>query len=93
MIPNEVHLIMMAMYPEWRYRWCNGGWCACMGAANCSGNAASQGVTKEQWEQWVTFNPKPDPDPVPDPTMAWCNDERTPLQRKLADYFAAKVIS
>jgi hypothetical protein len=84
MIPNEVHSIMMGMYPEWRYRWCNGGWCACMGAANCSGNAASQGVTKEQWEQWVAFNPKPDP--VWEPGC----DDRTPLQIRLDDFKKSK---
>lgn len=85
----EVHQIMMEIYPEWRYRWCGGGPCGCMGCSNGSGMVTSKGVTKEQWEEWVASNPEP----VPDPTMAWCNDERTPLQRKLADYFAAKVIS
>ena len=48
--------MMMAMPLQWRGRWCSGGICACMGAANCSGNVGGS-FTKEEWEQWVANNP------------------------------------
>ncbi|MNC03608.1 hypothetical protein D3C76_363230 [compost metagenome] len=64
---EQVNDAMMDMYPEWRYRWCGGWACACMGAANCSGNASSKGVTREQWEAWVASNPDPDPPKPFDP--------------------------
>lgn len=50
---------------EWRYRWCGPDsgeevqdWhpCACMGAANCSGNLGHL-FTKEEWAEWVAQNP------------------------------------
>jgi len=45
---------MKGMVEDWRYRWCDSGRCACLGAANCSGHFKG---TKEEWEQWVKDNP------------------------------------
>lgn len=48
--------------PEsWRYRWCGGSFCACMGAANCSGGMSGKGYTHEEWQGWVSENPNPNP--------------------------------
>lgn len=57
---DQVHQIMMEMPDEWRYRWCGGWACACMGAANCSGNASAKGVTKTDWLEWKVEHPDPD---------------------------------
>ncbi len=40
-----------------RYRWCESIACACMGCVNRSGGVR---CTKEEWEQWVEDNPKPE---------------------------------
>jgi hypothetical protein len=55
-----VHELIMAVQPGIRYRWCAGGICACMGAANCSGQLMASGVTFEEWNSWVQVNPDPD---------------------------------
>lgn len=60
----QVNDVMMGIPVEWRYNWCDGGWCACMGAANCSGRASAQGVTKLEWLEWVLENPNPNPEPL-----------------------------
>ncbi|MNE79973.1 hypothetical protein D3C80_1765040 [compost metagenome] len=83
MSKEQVNDVMMGIHPEWRYNWCNAVVCGCMGCTNVSGQAGWKGVTKEQWEAWVASNPKPDP--VPESVV----DTRTPLQIKLAAYFAA----
>jgi hypothetical protein len=81
---EQVHQIMMEMYPEWRYRWCGSWACACMGAANCSGGAASKGVTFEQWEEWKKDYP------YTDEPIRFNIDTRTPLQKRLDAYKASK---
>jgi hypothetical protein len=86
---DQVHQIMMEVPESWRYRWCGGGPCGCMGCSNVSGMVTGKGVTKEQWEDWVASNPEPEPEP----NMWMPDDDRTPLQRKLSQYFAAKTIS
>lgn len=86
---EQVHQIMMEVPESWRYRWCGGGPCGCMGCSNVSGMVTGKGVTKEQWEEWVASNPEPEPEP----NMWMPNDDRTPLQQKLSQYFAAKTIS
>lgn len=58
MTKEQVHEVMMGIYPEWRYRWCSASVCGCMGGANCSGQATSKGVTHEQWLQWSLDNPE-----------------------------------
>jgi len=79
---DEVHQVMMDMPDGWRYHWCESSWWT----------VVSKGVTKEQWEQWVAANPEP----AIDPSMAWCNDWRTPptpltqLQQRLDAYKASK---
>lgn len=55
------HDVMMQMPENWRYYWCSGGPCACMGGANCAGRAAEKGITHEQWAEWVKHNPNPNP--------------------------------
>jgi hypothetical protein len=65
-VSNEkpsIDSLLQDMHESWRYRWCGGGWCACMGAANCSGGLSSHGFTKEDWEAWVAKNPNPNPQP------------------------------
>lgn len=47
---------MAAMPEAWRNRWCGGGICACMGAANCSGRLAAKGFTQEDWIDWKRRN-------------------------------------
>lgn len=61
MSKEQVHEVMMGIQPEWRYRWCGGGWCGCMGCSNVSGGVTSKGVTKDQWDEWVAANPDPNP--------------------------------
>lgn len=39
------------------YRWCNSEWCACMGAANCSGSLSDYLYTKTEWILWKDVNP------------------------------------
>jgi hypothetical protein len=56
-----IELVMKEMQEHLRYRWCGGGWCACMGAANCSGGLSGKGFSKEDWEAWVAANPDPNP--------------------------------
>lgn len=47
----------MAEMPEgWRARWCGGGICACMGAANCSGGLRAKGFTQADWQDWKKRN-------------------------------------
>lgn len=91
---DEVHQIMMRIPESWRYRWCGGGWCGCMGCTNVSGALMTNTlITKDQWDVWVASNPEP----ATDPSMDWCNDERTPptpltqLQQRLDAYKASKV--
>lgn len=55
--------VMQAMPESYRYRWCGGGPCACMGAANCSGGAGRK-ISYEEWEGWVAENPDPNPPKV-----------------------------
>ena len=50
MTKEQVHEIMMSIPSEWRYRWCGGGWCGCMGCSNVSGAVVSKGITEEQWK-------------------------------------------
>lgn len=61
MTKEQVHEIMMSISSKWRYRWCGGGWCGCMGCSNVSGAVVSKGVAKEQWDEWVADNPDPNP--------------------------------
>lgn len=58
---------ILAMPEQWRYRWCASGPCACMGGANCSGGLSRQGFTFEQWQEWVSNNPNPNPPKKYDP--------------------------
>jgi hypothetical protein len=58
----SIDSVLQDMHESWRYRWCAGGWCACMGAANCSGGLSGKGYTKEDWEAWVAQNPNPNPE-------------------------------
>lgn len=47
----------MAEMPDgWRTRWCGGGICACMGAANCSGGLRAKGFTQADWQDWKKRN-------------------------------------
>lgn len=47
----------MAEMPDgWRTRWCGGGICACMGAANCSGGLRAKGFTQADWHDWKKRN-------------------------------------
>jgi len=52
---EEVDKLMLTVYPEWRYRWCEAEICGCMGCVNRSGGKP---VTKEEWQDWVRRNPK-----------------------------------
>ena len=59
----ELHVAIMQVPEEWRYRWCappkgsEGNFaCACMGAANCSGRLGAS-FTQEEWAEWVAQNP------------------------------------
>lgn len=48
--------LMTRCHKDWRYRWCpasRSNPCACVGAANCSGNLAVNGVTQIEWLDWV----------------------------------------
>lgn len=56
---EQVHEVMMSLPENWRYHWCGGLACACMGGANCSGMIESKGVTQTQWLEWVIKNPNP----------------------------------
>lgn len=56
---SHIHDVMMGIPESWRYRWCSGGPCACMGGANCSGEASSKGVSHRDWQKWVEQNPNP----------------------------------
>jgi len=56
MSPKEIDIAMKEMPKEWRYRWCEGKICACLGAANCSGGLSAKGFTKQQWEHWKADN-------------------------------------
>lgn len=60
---------ILAIPESWRYRWCNAGPspCACMGGANCSGGLRGKGFTQEQWQEWVSKNPDPNPPKPFDP--------------------------
>ena len=55
---STIRLVDEMMYnlpPSWRYRWCEGGVCACMGcvgSANRTGRLPALGFTKEDWEAW-----------------------------------------
>jgi hypothetical protein len=49
---------MEAMPHDWRYRWCEAEFCACLGAANCSGRLLADGVTKTAWSEWVAAHPQ-----------------------------------
>ena len=42
-----------------KYRWCDADLCACMGCVN--NFIATNGFTREQWEEWVSRNPDPNP--------------------------------
>lgn len=53
--PTDVDAVMKNMYPDWRYRWCKAGACACMGCANVSGQAK---FTEQEWKEWVDNNPR-----------------------------------
>lgn len=56
-----IELTMSEMPDHLRYRWCGGGPCACMGAANCNGGLSGKGYTKAEWDAWVAANPDPNP--------------------------------
>jgi len=47
---------MQKVYPANRYRWCEADVCGCVGCVNRSSGIR---ITKEEWEQWVKENPKP----------------------------------
>lgn len=51
-VKPTIHEVMDAMPEQWRGRWCGGGFCACMGAANCSGGLLRNGFTIEDWKAW-----------------------------------------
>lgn len=55
--------LMNSMPAAWRYRWCTGGICACMGGANCSGMLTANGVSEAEWQAWVNANPADDVKP------------------------------
>lgn len=50
---------MAAMSERYRYRWCEVGWCGCLGCANAAGGLLRLGFTKADWLSWVERNPKP----------------------------------
>lgn len=51
MTDDAVRGLLLKMPAEWAMRWCPGGICACIGAANCSGGLAKLGVTEEQYRR------------------------------------------
>ena len=55
---NRLEKLLMKMPIEWRYNWCPGNLCACLGCANMAGELTENGFNKEQWEEWVKENPK-----------------------------------
>lgn len=57
-----LHKMMQEMQPHWRNRWCGGGLCACMGAANCSGQLGAAGFTREEWQAYCDKNGIAPPD-------------------------------
>ena len=71
---SSLHEVMMAMPEGWRYRWCSGGPCGCLGGANCSGRLATYGFTHDEWKAWVEENP----DQRPPQGMVW----KTPIEYK-----------
>jgi hypothetical protein len=55
----SIEIVMNRMQPDWKYRWCESNACGCMGCANRSGGLNVLGYSKEDWEEWVSKNPKP----------------------------------
>lgn len=52
-------------------RWCSGGWCACMGAVNCSyrhkweaSHPDEPHITKEEFDEWVAIHKPPKQEPL-----------------------------
>jgi len=41
--------LLRAMPASWQSRWCASPLCACMGAANCSGQLAGAGFSQAEW--------------------------------------------
>ena len=54
---------MSDMPEEWRYNWCSGGACACLGGSNRSGNLSGK-FTEEEWQVWVDNNPQNMEEPI-----------------------------
>lgn len=42
--------LLQSMPAAWRTRWCSSQLCGCLGAANCSGQLAAAGFTRDEWE-------------------------------------------
>lgn len=59
MSEEQINDAMMSLPESWRYHWCGGQACACMGGANCSGRIESKGVTKTEWLEWCIKHPDP----------------------------------
>ena len=55
---SKIDVAMKSISEEHRYKWCEGGPCACMGCANVSGGLVDKGFSKKDWERWVVKNPQ-----------------------------------
>ena len=51
----KVDVVMGAIEPRHRYRWCDSGACACLGCVN--NKLWRAGVTRYEWESWCQRNP------------------------------------
>lgn len=47
---EEIQKELKAMPEDWRNRWCSSSACACLGAANCSGQLGGK-CSKEEYEE------------------------------------------
>jgi hypothetical protein len=55
---EQLDFVMQQMPEYWRTRWCGGGMCGCMGAANCSGQVAALGFSHDEWQIWLQAQEK-----------------------------------
>lgn len=51
---EEINELMLSVAPNWRFRWCENGACACMGCVNVSGKLGKL-LLKEEWDKWVFY--------------------------------------
>lgn len=53
---EEIDRIMRTkgLYDSWKYRWCDGGACACMGCVNRTGVVD---ITRTEWDNWIERHP------------------------------------